>query len=87
SAGTLPNLAEASDAHDSAVLFHSGTVVELADDGELAQQRGKYLGASIVSGFMIEMASQWRNEAGQAAAEARMLATNLRSSTANVAAS
>ncbi|WP_296226004.1 hypothetical protein [Ralstonia sp. UBA689] len=86
-AGTLPNLSEASDAHDSAVLFRSGTVAELADDGELAQQRGKYLGASIVSGFMIEMASQWRNEAGQAAAQARMLATNLRGNAANVAVS
>ena len=87
SAGTLPSIPEASDAHDSAVLFHSGTVVELADDAELAQQRGKYLGASIVSGFMIEMASKWRNEAGRAAAEARMLATNLRSNAANVAVS
>lgn len=75
------------DAHDGAVLLHAGTAVELADDAELARQRGKYLGASIVSGFMIEMASQWRNEAGQASAQARMLATDLRSNAAHVAVS
>lgn len=76
---------------DEAVLFHSGalpeggTVVELAADDELAQMRGKYLGSNIVSGFMIEMATRWRNEAGQAAAEARLLASNLHGSTASVA--
>ncbi|CAJ0822716.1 hypothetical protein [Ralstonia flaminis] len=76
--------ASPSESSDQAALFHGGTVVELADDGELAQQRGKYLGASIVSGFMIAMASQWRNEAGQASAEARLLATNLRTNAASV---
>lgn len=86
-AAPLTGAPQTPDAHDSAVLLHSGTVVELADDSELAQQRGKYLGASIVSGFMIEMASQWRNEAGQASAQARMLATDLRGHAANVAVS
>jgi len=84
SAGALVGAADLSGAQDGAVLFRSGTVVELADDGELAQQRGKYLGASLVSGFMIEMASHWRNEAGQASARARMLATDLDGNAAHV---
>jgi hypothetical protein len=82
----LPGTFDATDAHDSAALFHSGTVVELAGDDELAQQRGKYLGASVVSGFMVEMATHWRNEAGQASAQARLLATDLAGHRPNAAA-
>jgi hypothetical protein len=76
---------------DEAALFRSGalpanaTVVELVADDELAQMRGKYLGGNIVSGFMVDMASHWRNEAGQASAEARLVASNLRNGLANVA--
>ncbi|CAJ0733441.1 hypothetical protein [Ralstonia mannitolilytica] len=80
----LPAPSDATSAHDNAALLHSGKAVEVADDDELAQQRGKYLGASVVSGFMVEMATHWRNEAGQASAQARLLATDLNSHAANV---
>lgn len=81
----VPGTSDATDARDCAALFHSGTVAELAQDDELAQQRGKYLGASVVSGFMVDMATYWRNDAGQASAQARLLATNLGSHHPNVA--
>lgn len=52
-------------------------MVELVDDGELAAARGKYLGQFVVTGFMVEMATQWRNQEALATASARLTATGL----------
>lgn len=65
------------DVYDSVMLFYLGLVVELVDDGELVQQCGKYLGVSIVSGFMIEMVLQWCNEVGQVFVQVCMFVIDL----------
>lgn len=53
------------------------TMAELVADDELAGVRGKYLGASLVSGFMVEMVSRWQNDSAVATATARVAAANL----------
>ena len=52
-------------------------MVELVDDGELAAARGKYLGQFVVTGFMVEMATQWLNHEAVATASARLTAAGL----------
>ncbi|HVL09632.1 MAG TPA: hypothetical protein VM512_10815 [Burkholderiaceae bacterium] len=52
-------------------------MVELVDDGELAAARGKYLGQFVVTGFMVEMATQWLNHEALATASARLTAAGL----------
>lgn len=50
---------------------------ELVPDEELALARGKFLGASLVSGFMVEMMSRWHNDRAIATAAASVSAAGL----------
>lgn len=52
-------------------------IAEMVTDEELASVRGKYLGSSLVSGFMVEMVSRWQNDSAIATATARVAAANL----------
>lgn len=52
-------------------------MVELVNDDELANMRGKYLGQFVVTGFMVDMATQWLNRDAIATANARIAATGL----------
>ncbi|WP_020204776.1 hypothetical protein, partial [Cupriavidus sp. WS] len=64
-------------ADDAAAIVGAAARVEPVADDELAGARGKYLGASLVSGFMVEMVSRWQNDSAVATATARVAAANL----------
>ncbi|WP_454727541.1 MULTISPECIES: hypothetical protein [Cupriavidus] len=64
-------------ADDAAEVVGAPALAELVPDDELAGVRGKYLGASLVSGFMVEMVSRWQNDSAVATATARVAAANL----------
>lgn len=67
----------ASAADDVGDIVGAPVMAELVSDEELAGVRGKYLGASLVSGFMVEMVSRWQNDNAVATATARVAAANL----------
>ena len=78
-----PTLALASTAADDASdVMASPAMAELVSDAEMAGVRGKYLGASLVSGFVVEMVSRWQNDTAIATATARVAAANLATSNA-----
>ncbi|MGT2490379.1 hypothetical protein ACU4GD_07095 [Cupriavidus basilensis] len=62
---------------DLSAVVASPVMAELVGDDELAAVRGKYMGASLVSGFVVEMVSRWQNDTAIATASARVAAANL----------
>lgn len=74
---TAPGFARASAIDDLNEVVASPVMAELVADDELAGVRGKYLGASLVSGFVVEMVSRWQNDTAIATASARVAAANL----------
>lgn len=62
---------------DLSEVVASPVMAELVGDDELAAVRGKYMGASLVSGFVVEMVSRWQNDTAIATASARVAAANL----------
>jgi hypothetical protein len=52
-------------------------LAELVPDEELAHARGKYLGSSLVSGFMVQMVTRWQNDKAIATATASVSAAGL----------
>src|SRR5437762_11306589 len=78
-----PTLALASTvADDASDVMALPAMAELVTDAEMAGVRGKYMGASLVSGFVVEMVSRWQNDTAIATASARVAAANLSASNA-----
>ncbi|EHP41678.1 hypothetical protein OR16_17776 [Cupriavidus basilensis OR16] len=69
-------------ADDARDVMASPEMAEVVSDAEMAGARGKYLGASLVSGFVVEMVSRWQNDTAIATASARVAAANLSASNA-----